>query len=127
MYIKRTADNKIVAISLEPLDGFNEILDEQSESDLFEFLRRSPQIAKQPYIMKTLDTLEKAKDSLAKSDEEFIRVLEDVIDLLTDKGLIQFTELPDKAQEKLLTRQNIRTSTNKLNLVEEDEDTLDFP
>ncbi|WP_130538115.1 hypothetical protein [Thiomicrorhabdus indica] len=126
MYIKRDTDHKIAAISLEQLPEFDEILDDNAE-EIFEFLKRSPQIARHPYIMKTLDTLEKAKESLAKSDEEFIRVLEDVIDLLTEKGFIQFTELPEKAQEKLMTRQTIRAKTNKLDLVEEEDDSLSLP
>lgn len=126
MYIKRDSQQAITAISLEPLQGFDELLDDNPE-EVFEFLKRSPQINKHAYIMTTLDTLEKAKESLAKSDEEFIRVLEDVIDLLTQKGFIQFTELPGKAQEKLMTRQTIRAKTNKLNLVEEDDDPFSLP
>lgn len=126
MYIKRDSHHQITAISLEQLPEFDEILDDNAE-EIFDFLKRSPQIARHPYIMKTLDTLERAKESLAKSDEEFIRVLEDVIDLLTEKGFIQFTELPEKAQEKLMTRQTIRAKTNKLDLVEEEDDPLSLP
>lgn len=128
MFVKRNSDNEIIAISLTQNKEFHEILSDNAE-ELFEFLKRSPQIAQNEAIMKTLETLERAKESLAKSDEEFIRVLEDVIDLLTEKGFIQFTELPNKAQEKLLTRQSIRAKTNKLNLVGEssDDDLLDLP
>lgn len=128
MYIKRDQQHRVVALSLIQEPGFDEILEDNTQ-ELFDFLKRSPQIANQPFMMRTIETLEKAKESLAKSDEEFIRVLEDVINLLTVKGYIQFTELPEKAQEKLLTRQNIRANTNRLNLVDEDLDDslLDLP
>ncbi|WP_051786397.1 hypothetical protein [Endozoicomonas numazuensis] len=42
------------------------------------------------------------------ADADFIRVLEDVIDLLIDKQIIQFTELPDPVQNKLLNRRRYR-------------------
>ncbi len=42
------------------------------------------------------------------ADADFIRVLEDVIDLLIDKELIQFTELPGPVQTKLLNRRRYR-------------------
>jgi hypothetical protein len=37
-----------------------------------------------------------------------MRILEDLIDLLTEKRLIQFTELPLAAQKKLLGRKWVR-------------------
>ena len=49
-----------------------------------------------------------ALGELQSSDADFIRVLEDVIDLLVNKDLVQFTELPLPAQQKLLSRRQIR-------------------
>lgn len=48
------------------------------------------------------------QDILENSDSEMMRVLEDLIDLLSEKRLIQFTELPLAAQKKLLSRKWIR-------------------
>jgi len=45
---------------------------------------------------------------IAMSDAGFIRLLEDLVDLLIKKNVILFTELPEKAQEKLLSRKKIR-------------------
>ena len=45
---------------------------------------------------------------LSRSDAGFIRVLEDVIDLLVDRSVIMFTDLPQAAQEKLMARRNAR-------------------
>lgn len=48
---------------------------------------------------------------LSQSDTELARVLEDLIDVLIGKGLLQFTDLPEAAQKKLLNR---RTTRGKL-------------
>ena len=119
MYIKRDDQGNITAISVIPEPGFDEVLDENA-SELIAFTAGSTHIIN-PHP-------ENAVESLAKSDEEFIRVLEDLINLLTEKGLIQFTELPSKAQEKLLRRQNSRAKNTHLQLVDdEDEPMLDLP
>ncbi len=41
-------------------------------------------------------------------DADFIRVLEDVIDALTSRNLINITDLPDIAQTKLFARKSFR-------------------
>ncbi|SBT18057.1 hypothetical protein MGA5115_02175 [Marinomonas gallaica] len=51
---------------------------------------------------------ESSQELLNSSDQEMMRVLEDLIDLLTEKRLIQFTELPMAAQKKLLSRKFVR-------------------
>jgi len=49
----------------------------------------------------------KASD-FARLDGDFVRVLEDLIDLLVAKHSVIFTELPPHAQAKLLARKNFR-------------------
>jgi hypothetical protein len=53
-----------------------------------------------------------------------VRVLEDVIDLLVEKGVFRFTDLPAPAQEKLLSRRSLRSSLRGLNLLGEEGDGL---
>ena len=53
-----------------------------------------------------------SQDLLYSSDQEMMRVLEDLIDLLTEKRLIQFTELPTAAQKKILSRKWVRNMHN---------------
>lgn len=48
--------------------------------------------------------------SLTQSDLALVRVLEDLIDTLIEKGLIQFTDLPPAAQAKLLSRRETRAA-----------------
>lgn len=41
-------------------------------------------------------------------DADFVRVTEDLIYTLIDKGVLMFTDLPPDAQRKLLTRERFR-------------------
>jgi hypothetical protein len=41
-------------------------------------------------------------------DADFVRVLEDIIDLLIVKNVITITELPAEAQAKLMARRHFR-------------------
>jgi hypothetical protein len=45
---------------------------------------------------------------LSQSDTAIARVLEDLVDVLITRGVIQFTDLPEAAQAKLLTRRQTR-------------------
>lgn len=47
-------------------------------------------------------------DSFSTLDQEFIRVMEDLIDVLIEKGVLRLTDLPPQAQHKLLTRKDRR-------------------
>jgi hypothetical protein len=59
---------------------------------------------------------------MTTSDLELIRVLEDLIDLLCEKHIIAFTELPETAQQKLGIRKQVRKSMEGLStLINEDE------
>jgi hypothetical protein len=48
------------------------------------------------------------QEVLVASDMSFVRVLEDLIGVLLDKGILMLTDLPDAAQEKILERKGIR-------------------
>ena len=103
VYVKRDATGRIVAVSQEPNEGF-EPADESSASEINEVLAL-------------------ANNSLFQnSDLEFIRVLDDVIDLLIAKNLILFTELPAVVQEKYTQRTQMRERRREsLNLLEDEE------
>ena len=57
---------------------------------------------------KFTETNTNTQDMLTSSDVDMMRILEDLIDLLSEKRLIQFTELPSPAQKKLLSRKWVR-------------------
>lgn len=61
--------------------------------------------------------------ALSQSDSSIARVLEDLIDVLIQRGVIQFTELPVPAQEKLLARRRTRAQlSNSLNLLPDEKE-----
>ena len=61
--------------------------------------------------------------ALSESDVGLARVLEDVIDVLITRGVIQFTDLPEAAQAKLLERRETRANlSNRLQLLPMDDD-----
>lgn len=111
MYVKRDDEGQIVAVSANPEPGFDEQLDPES-SELKSFFEL------------TSDVSSKSGDQIRQlrtSDVELARVVEDIINLLTDKGLIQFTELPEAAQQKLLQRKILRRDIRHLDLVADDD------
>ena len=70
-----------------------------------------PVAADDPEVASFLrDTAPREADGLSQSDIAMARVLEDLIDTLMERGLIQFTDLPAAAQAKLLARREKRAS-----------------
>lgn len=70
------------------------------------------------------DALDPEK-SLAGSDAALARVTEDLIDILINRGVIQFTDFPPPAQAKLLQRRHTReTLSNRLKLLDDGEHDL---
>ena len=70
----------------------------------------------------------KSSQALEESDIQFIRVLDDLIELLIEKQTIQFTELPEPAQQKLLKRrwyrQQLRGDDDTTHLIDPQEGLL---
>jgi len=71
-----------------------------------------------------MDERDQEKDFSAL-DVAFIRVLEDLVDVLIDKGVLRLTDLPQAAQDKLNVRKGLRCRLNdELNLLGDDESVL---
>lgn len=65
------------------------------------------------------------KADLARMDVDFIRVLEDLIDVLVAKGVINLTDLPPQALDKLSQRRRVRRRLrDALDLIEGDDDLI---
>lgn len=103
-YIKRDANQKICAVSVSPEEGFDTLLDDQD-----------------PELQQFLASIS-AENELARSDLEFVRVLEDLVDVLMAKNVLLFTELPQQAQAKILERQALRRGDDALDLLGTDLD-----
>jgi len=105
-YIERNANGKI--IGLRTIAGPNSKEQKSiNDEEVLDFLK---------------DNLDNKflKSLLAHSDAGLIRLLEDLIDLLTKKNVILFTELPEKAQAKIIEREQIREKISKDNIIVED-------
>lgn len=102
MYIKRDSDDRIELVSREETPDCPEYLSADSP-ELLAFLMEGE--------------VGKSAARFQASDLAFVRVLEDVIELLMDKGVISFTDLPEPAQEKVMERQTLRRRLNGLQLV----------
>jgi len=71
------------------------------------------------------EVVEKSLNQLKLSDMEMIRVLDDLIQVLTSKGILNITDLPAPAQAKLLDRNQARENLGGLsNLINDDETRL---
>ena len=98
-YVKRDELGQITSASLGPAQGLDEL--PAGSPELLEFMRR----------------MGLEHSTLEQSDMRLVRVLEDLIDLLIDRDVIRFTDLPLPAQEKLMERRSIRQSLGALNLL----------
>ena len=100
-FVKRDDSGKIAAVSLNETDEFIEFVDaESAELEVF------------------FEDVRPSSDSLRESDTDLVRVLEDLIEVLTSKGVLMFTELPESAQQKILFRKRLRKDrTNALDLL----------
>lgn len=104
MYVKRDPQGKIVAVSREPMVAEGWSAAEGAEADLIVFGR---------------DVIEGA-NPMGSSDLGLVRVLEDLIELLVERSVIRFTDLPVPAQQKLMERRGAREALQHLSLLDDD-------
>ncbi len=107
MYIKRDSGGRIELISRDETPECAEYLPADSP-ELLAFLMEGEG--------------SRGQARFQASDLAFVRVLEDVIELLMDKGVISFTELPEAAQQKVMERQTLRRRLHGLDLVGGDDE-----
>lgn len=106
MFVKRNAAGDICAVSVESEGVIDEFVESNSQ-ELACFLdHHKPQV----------------KQSLEHSDMQMMRVIDDVVNLLINKNLIQFTELPVAAQQKLMSRREMRGQFKGVDLLSDEDD-----
>ena len=69
------------------------------------------------------DVIENSLKQLKQSDLDMIRVLDDLIQVLTSKGVIRVTDLPAAAQAKLTDRTQAREALGGLDHLLNDDET----
>lgn len=100
-YIKRDIDNKIYSIAQQPDSEHSEFIS-ATNPELVLFLTQQ-------------SATEDAKQTLAESDKDIARITEDLIRLMVNKNIILFTDLPDVVQQKLLSREKLRSHLHQQN------------
>jgi len=110
IYAKRDMDGRIVALSRDPEDSGDSAWSLLSSD--------APEV--RDFIEDLAGEEEGPGNVLRDSDLSFIRVLEDVIQLLVERAIIRFTDLPLAAQGKLLQRRHHRQQQGLRLLGEED-------
>lgn len=103
MYIKRNNQAEIIALSKVHVAGFDEQLPDD-DAQIIAFLNSA----------KSAEQL-----ALEQTDTAMARVLEDVVSLLVEQGVIRFTDLPHAAQHKLLNRRELRGKRQGIDLLDD--------
>jgi hypothetical protein len=95
LYAKRDNSGNIINLSDTPATDADELVN-ASDDEVIAFIFNN-----------SSTTL--SKKLLTETDAGMIRIVEDLIELLIQKNLIMFTDLPNAAQQKILMRNQIRS------------------
>ncbi len=107
LYVERDATGTVVAVHSEPTPDAQEELP-LGHPDLIDFLAQG-------------NASDEVRQRLFASDFDMARITEDLIQTLIDKGVFNFTDLPDNAQEKLRLRRVLRGQLGSLSgLIDDD-------
>lgn len=111
VYVQRDAAGRLLRVEHEPFEGMTENLAVESD-ELQTWLAAKEEV--------------KARlDSLKQSDLELVRVLEDVVSVLVERGVIRYTDLPEATRQKLDQRAIARAEIEGLSgLLGDDEHNL---
>jgi hypothetical protein len=101
LFAERDGLGAIASLHRQPPAGPHEALDASHPQ-----VRGFVGLEEQPLVGDALTPA--ASPDFGQMDADFVRVLEDIIDLLIVKNLITITELPPEAQVKLLARRQVR-------------------
>ena len=101
----RYADSNNTTVAWETPDG-GHASSMSSARDVLDYLAAGGQIA--PYAPPVVGPKEQAMVELAASDKEMARIAEDLINILTSKGVINMADLPAPVASKLSDRAALR-------------------
>ncbi|MFZ5959075.1 tryptophan synthase subunit beta [Pseudomonas knackmussii] len=87
VYVQRDGHGKLLRVESQPFEGMNDTLAYQSD-ELKDWLEARTEVRSR-------------LDLLRHSDLDLVRVLEDVVNVLVERGVIRYTDLPEAARRKL--------------------------
>lgn len=103
MFVKRNTSGEIIAISKIADGDVNEFIADDA-TEIVRFLQNG----------KSAEQF-----ALEQTDLAMARVMEDVVSLLVEQGVIRFTDLPSVAQDKLLARRELRGKRQGIQLLDD--------
>lgn len=98
-YVRRNTQGDLISLHRQAEAGASEYLSDD-HPDVQSFVGRP----------------EGSAHCFSRLDADFVQVLEDVIDTLVSKNLINLTDLPSEAQAKLLSRKSYRERSSQHSL-----------
>ena len=110
IYVKRNAAGVIVAVSRETM-----------QIDVAERVGWQAVSGDDPDVVAFGQTIAEDVNPLSPTDIGLVRVLEDLIELLVDRSVIRFTDLPHAAQAKLMERRGTRAALQRLGLLDDED------
>lgn len=111
-FVSRNRSGEITGFSDKSLPGFEE-----------EMLSWAPEFV-QFLVDRVPAGPEAAREVLAATDMQMLRLIEDLVELLITKQLIKFTDLPPAAAEKYIKRQIARLGLQNASPIVEEHDVL---
>lgn len=108
VYVQRDAEGRLLRVEHTPFADMSETLAVENE-ELHAWL-----------VMR--EDVHERLAKLKNSDLEMIRVLEDLVDVLVNRGVIRYTDLPEAARNKLHARADTRAQLSGLSGLLGDED-----
>lgn len=112
-YVSRDDAGRITGVFEHPEIGASEEV-AGDDSALMQFLEE-----------RGMSTPDSIRQLLTESDMKMVRLVDDLVDLLIDKGIIKFTDLPQAAGEKYLQRQAARKQLQSVeNLIVDEKDII---
>ncbi len=97
-YVRRNPSGAIDSLHRQPDDTATEFLPDE-HAEVQSFVGRPPE-----------------GDGFSRLDADFVRVIEDVIDTLIVKNVLNITDLPAEAQAKLFDRKSFRERSTRNSL-----------
>lgn len=98
-FVRRQADGRIDSLHRSSGDGHGEFLPDTH-----------------PEVQAFVGNDSASREDFSRLDADFVRVLEDVIDTLIVKNVLNITDLPEQAQAKLFARKSFRERVSKSSL-----------
>lgn len=110
VYVQRDGEGRLLRVERQPFEGMMETLAVESEE-------LQAWLAAREVLVGRLSLLK-------ESDLELVRVLEDLVEVLVNRGVIRYTDLPEAARRKLHQRAETRAELNGLSGLLGDEEPM---